>query len=183
MLTKHFRLRYEHDKLDVCPLLHKDLVPSLVNDSVGDYTKYQTVHMMILVQGQIEHIILPHGELRPQESSLSDKVQCAKSFNTSRPHISHPSGLHSHLLLFYAMVLSLLAVPYIAMIAVWATRLLDHHRFSINAIGSATRAVSISSTVFTVGILGALSFIVQSASSYHMIRSCAHSSMCCLSHP
>lgn len=65
----------------------------------------------------------------------------------------------------------LLAALYIAVIVVWATRVLDHHRFSINNIGVMTQAVSISSQIFTVGILGVLSFIVQLLSSDRMIRS------------
>ena len=67
-------------------------------------------------------------------------------------------------------IIGLQGLVYLALVALWRTRTLDHHLFSLSRIGSITRTTSVISQALIVSSLAALTFFAQALASDRIVR-------------
>ena len=59
---------------------------------------------------------------------------------------------------------------YLALVALWGTRTLDHHLFSLSHLGTISETIPIVSQMLIVSSLGALAFFAQTLASDRIVR-------------
>ena len=71
-------------------------------------------------------------------------------------------------------IIGLQGLVYLVLVALWGTRALDHHLFSLTRLGSISRTISVISQAFIISSLAALTFFAQALASDRIVRQRAY---------
>lgn len=74
--------------------------------------------------------------------------------------MSKLSGLKGHVLAVN-FIISILVLLHVALVALWATQILQTHLFDISKIDVVTQAIAVASQLWIVTILAGLAFLFQ----------------------